>query len=474
MISNIFLNAQKFSSTDFDKTLIEKNEVLRLAGDYNAVVALNKKYLKKAKEENYPDGEALCYINLANICGTIGNYKNEFHFLGFAESKISKTSNNALKAKLYQEYGQINFGVGLYKKALSCNSKSIYYIKQSNNEDRKIYRLERSYANRADFLYRINQPDSSLIYLHKALKERNEAPILKALIAKHHLLYTKCIDSAFNYLQQASKQLPADPKIKTVQRAVVYLNYGLYYFQTGEYQKALAYNQKALIAYKETNRAHIIPEIYLAIVNCYKNLNDPINESKYRELYNTAKENTENEQNEAINLSMDQILSDKDQEVNRYKHTILLYASELTAGFIILIVLIGAYILYKKRKTLLNKKSQWATEADTLKNKIKDAHFEELISLVKKNDLTFFIKFKQVYPEFIEQLLSINPTLSQVELTFCAMVKLSFTSKEIANYTFVQHKSVQQKKYRIRKKLNIPGDQDLFLFFNTLDIHQRG
>ncbi|WJJ99630.1 helix-turn-helix transcriptional regulator [Elizabethkingia anophelis] len=49
------------------------------------------------------------------------------------------------------------------------------------------------------------------------------------------------------------------------------------------------------------------------------------------------------------------------------------------------------------------------------------------------------------------------------------MIKLNFSSKEIANNTFIQHKSVQQKKHRLRKKLNVPTDQDLYVFFQDLD-----
>jgi hypothetical protein len=60
-------------------------------------------------------------------------------------------------------------------------------------------------------------------------------------------------------------------------------------------------------------------------------------------------------------------------------------------------------------------------------------------------------RFQEIYPEFCPRLLEINPRLGASELTFCAMIKLNFTSKEIAEYTFIQHKSVQQKKHRLRK-----------------------
>jgi DNA-binding CsgD family transcriptional regulator len=52
------------------------------------------------------------------------------------------------------------------------------------------------------------------------------------------------------------------------------------------------------------------------------------------------------------------------------------------------------------------------------------------------------------------------------------MLKLHFSSKEIADYTFVQHRSVQQKKYRIRKRLNIPGEEDIYDFFDKIAIDE--
>ncbi len=65
-------------------------------------------------------------------------------------------------------------------------------------------------------------------------------------------------------------------------------------------------------------------------------------------------------------------------------------------------------------------------------------------------------------------MLAINSNLSKSDLTFCAMIWLGFSSKQIAQYTFVEHRSVQNKKNRLRKKLNISSDVDLYFFFKNL------
>ncbi|WP_407481116.1 helix-turn-helix transcriptional regulator [Elizabethkingia meningoseptica] len=102
------------------------------------------------------------------------------------------------------------------------------------------------------------------------------------------------------------------------------------------------------------------------------------------------------------------------------------------------------------------------------KDKISKEKLKEIIELAKKNDSTFLMKFQEAYPEFICKLLEINPKLDNLDLAFCALVKLNFSAKEIAAYTFIQHASVQQRKRRMRKKLNIPSEIDLYMFFNDL------
>ncbi|ROI05205.1 hypothetical protein EGI16_07315 [Chryseobacterium sp. G0240] len=156
------------------------------------------------------------------------------------------------------------------------------------------------------------------------------------------------------------------------------------------------------------------------------------------------------------------MLTDKDEESSGIEKKLYLYGSIVTLLSVIIFIL-----LYRHNRVLRKRKNIFKSEALSLKSKINDS-FDELVSLAKKNDSTFLTRFQEIYPDFCPKLLEINPKLGASELAFCAMIKLNFTSKEIAEYTFIQHKSVQQKKHRLRKKLNVPSDQELFIFFDTL------
>jgi DNA-binding CsgD family transcriptional regulator len=88
--------------------------------------------------------------------------------------------------------------------------------------------------------------------------------------------------------------------------------------------------------------------------------------------------------------------------------------------------------------------------------------------MFKKNDLAFMTLFDEVFPDFSRKLIEINPNLVQSEIEFCALIKLKIQAKDIARYRYLAHRTIQNKKYLIRKKLNIPKGVDIYQFFNDL------
>ncbi|WP_183558437.1 helix-turn-helix transcriptional regulator [Mucilaginibacter sp. SP1R1] len=92
---------------------------------------------------------------------------------------------------------------------------------------------------------------------------------------------------------------------------------------------------------------------------------------------------------------------------------------------------------------------------------------EEIVHLAVNNNPAFLIKFNEYDGEFIGKLLSKSPTLTALEIEFCVQLRLNFETKEIARYTKTSVRSVEGKKYRIRKKLDIPSDQDINIWMTN-------
>ena len=82
----------------------------------------------------------------------------------------------------------------------------------------------------------------------------------------------------------------------------------------------------------------------------------------------------------------------------------------------------------------------------------------------------FKIHFNNAYPNFFDKLAKINNTLTIQDLRLCAYLKSGQTTKEIAQLTGLSVRSIESRRYRLRKKLNLVRDISLFEFIQTINV----
>jgi len=56
---------------------------------------------------------------------------------------------------------------------------------------------------------------------------------------------------------------------------------------------------------------------------------------------------------------------------------------------------------------------------------------------------------------------ALHPSITPNDLRLCAYLRLNLSSKEIAPLLNISHKSVEVKRYRLRKKMGLSHDQSL-------------
>jgi DNA-binding CsgD family transcriptional regulator len=89
----------------------------------------------------------------------------------------------------------------------------------------------------------------------------------------------------------------------------------------------------------------------------------------------------------------------------------------------------------------------------------------KLITEAEKSDSDwdhFAIHFDQVHSDFLSTLKSKFPSLSATDLKICAYLKMNLTSKEIAQLMSVTIGAVEVSRYRLRKKLDLAQNVNLF------------
>ncbi|MCD1117583.1 helix-turn-helix transcriptional regulator [Chryseobacterium turcicum] len=103
------------------------------------------------------------------------------------------------------------------------------------------------------------------------------------------------------------------------------------------------------------------------------------------------------------------------------------------------------------------------------KNVFTEEALKELLDLIQINDQVFIEKFESYFPDFFYHLRSLSPNqLMLSDLKICALLKMGFTSKQIAIYNNSSIKSVEGKIYRLRKKFNIAPDRDSRVWFSGI------
>ena len=107
-----------------------------------------------------------------------------------------------------------------------------------------------------------------------------------------------------------------------------------------------------------------------------------------------------------------------------------------------------------------------------IKNELKEKEskgqdLKKVIKIIDKNlnntdDWKLFEEaFNNADKDFLKHIKSLHPSLTPNDLRLCAYLRLNLTSKEIAPLLNISYRSVEVKRYRLRKKMDLPHESSL-------------
>ncbi|TCK67513.1 regulatory LuxR family protein [Winogradskyella wandonensis] len=97
----------------------------------------------------------------------------------------------------------------------------------------------------------------------------------------------------------------------------------------------------------------------------------------------------------------------------------------------------------------------------------KGNELKKIIKIIDKNinnneDWKFFEEaFNNADKDFLKKIKTKHPSLTPNDLKLCAYLRLNLSSKEIAPLLNISHRSVEVKRYRLRKKMDLPHEASL-------------
>ena len=477
----LFIFTCGYSQQKNEKNVNHLLRLSELSRYQNGIKSLE--YAKKAynisKELNNDELIAKSKISIAYQLFILEDYKKSLSQISDLE-KTTKVENDILKSKVV-EIKYVNYNIlGLEDLAVKSLDEYINILKKVPSDSAK-QELVKGYFY---YAYRLQDHDLKKAnnYIDKALQigktlklnETLNTYMIKASIC----MGLNQMDSAQIYISKAFEETKLKEHI--TYKYAAYELQGDYYFKLKDYKNAVIAFQNTLaeIDSMKIDDFFCLTNTTAKLADIYAILGDKAKEKEFREKYHQYSGHLKERKNEGLKQTIDNILNEQEE-----KNEALETKNKLMIFLILLSITIASYFYYKIKKTkrrkrniikqneaLLLEKSELEKERDHLNRKTDENKLAELLELAKRNSPEFTVLFEELYPNFIKNIKAINPKVSNSELHFLGLAFLNFTTKEIADFTFVTVSAVQLRKHRIRKKYAIPSDKDFNVWMRNLNI----
>ncbi len=377
-----------------------------------------------------------------------------------------------------------------------------------------VFIYERKFDDALDFLNRamyIHGPGKFFYGMSEIL---NRWGVLKIAMEEY--------DSANLYLEHA---LDVSKKIDDLDGVTKnYVDLANVALLSQDYKNAERLLQDGL-GYARTVGSHKwLKEIYHGLAGIARNKGDLEQAIFFYDQYTIEKDSILNEEMlnnlikleaELATLEQKRQLETKENEILILEQASRLQEIKLMVSFgVVIVVIVLSILLNRNRKLVAEKKQRKIIEeAEKVKQELefknrelvsytvnfvqKNQLFEELTSSIrhaKKNspdalrkDLIvmertikkhlqvdkdwedFKLRFEHLHTGFFDKILSKESSLTGNDLKLCALVKMNFSIKEIADMMGISSESVKTSRYRLKKKLQLPAEMSLNDFLYAID-----
>lgn len=360
--------------------------------------------------------------------------------------------------------------LGFFDKAMETSKMAESLCKKVKDNDEYYSSMGQIYAGRAEIMnLQYLSPQKTIVYdlrsveFYKKIKnekKRNGWLAIQYSSVGYTYIDLDKYDEALSYSRKSFQLAKAEND--SINQAFGLYGIGNAYLEMNKTDSSVYYYKKALPIFEKAQDIYRLQYIYDDLATIHERMGDDKLYSYYskksKELYDIIRKK---EKIETDQISKNIIDSEK---TGWYKNLYFIIVGIAIFFVVKMYFTIKFFKRYQKEKRRREATKIHLLEKEKVLNqlelKVNDS-FAELLELAKANDSSFLSRFKEIYPNFYRKITTTYPEMTSGQLSFCALLKLNFSTKEIAQCSHISVRSVEMKKNRLRKQLNIPSDIDL-------------
>lgn len=468
--------------------------------------ALN--YSKQALDIAIKNGNkkliANSYALVASNLIFIGIYDESLMYFIEALRIAEETKNESLLFSIYHNIGVLKDRLQQYDEALDYYFKALGILDTKGNKDGFVEFQNQYpiiYNNIGNIYGTKKDTKSAKEYYSKAFALINDKKsdifgIVCNNLGKNGI--EQCdYDSAYYYLKLSLESRTKNNDQQGIAKTYAFL--ALYYKETRHFQQAIEFANSALEIGKQLKSMPIEENVYLLLSEIYYEQELFKKSLEYFKLYKDYNDSLLNDKkySEIAKLQF-QYKSEIEEKENQVKQQKVRFIFVLVSSilFLVLIILGLLFILSKNRNRrillekekledeMMIKNKELTTNVMYLlrKNELIDSISKRLLSLKARltddnkqslqkiifdlQSITdkevweeFELRFQSVHEDFYKNLKVKFPDLTPSEIKLAAFLRLNMTSKDIASITGQSVNSLENARYRLRKKLGITNQE---------------
>jgi tetratricopeptide (TPR) repeat protein len=442
---------------------------------------------------------------IGSIYNELGDHNRSTEYFFKSLKLFEKLKDTLGIAHSLGDIGMDFFSQQMYKKALEYFNNSLSLALKLKNP----LAIKRQYNNIAVVLQAQQNFDSANIMLNNALAINLKlgdklGQGTNIMNIGYGQLNMGNFNEALLSFQQA---LALFSELKNQLRiAECYMNFGFTHYSSGRIDHSIEYFKMALQVGLAYGYYRIVFEAAKMLRQISTSRKDTLSAFRYIILEKQAGDSLYASQKQILlsKLELQYTYEKREFKIKmeqQFKNTaILILILGLTFGLIILALVFSKHRL--RAKFVVLEKAKIESELD-IKNRELTVN---LISLIKKNEMLsdissklvdleqgakgdeaksvimlisqemrnktddrmlneFTQRFQEVHAGFYEKLLNAYPDLTLNELKLCAFLRLNMTTKDISELTTQQFTTIDQARYRLRKKLGITNSETNLVTF---------